>query len=64
MRGGLIGGKIQEEDKEVMDAQITENEILEVINTLEVDKAPGIDGLNAEYYKMFKHLGPKSYGII
>ena len=34
-----------------MESQIPKDEILEVRNKLKIDKAPGIDGLSAEYYK-------------
>lgn len=46
--------KVNEEDKEMCESGITELEIGTAIDQLKNGKCPGIDGLPAEFYKVFK----------
>lgn len=41
---------------QILNGEITPDEILSVINELSNDKAPGVDGLSAEFYKYAKHV--------
>uniref|UniRef100_A0A803TCQ4 Reverse transcriptase domain-containing protein n=1 Tax=Anolis carolinensis TaxID=28377 RepID=A0A803TCQ4_ANOCA len=45
--------KLSERQREFLNKEITEKEILKVINNMECNKAPGPDGLNGLYYKTF-----------
>uniref|UniRef100_A0A803TZS1 Reverse transcriptase domain-containing protein n=1 Tax=Anolis carolinensis TaxID=28377 RepID=A0A803TZS1_ANOCA len=45
--------KISEKQRELLNKEISEKEILKAINSMENNKAPGPDGLNALYYKTF-----------
>ncbi len=49
-----IEGKVNEEDKEMCEGEITELEIGTAIDQLKNGKSPGIDGLSADFYKVFK----------
>ena len=44
---------ITHEHKTDLDSVITEPEIIEAINDLQIDKSPGDDGLTTEFYKAF-----------
>lgn len=46
---------ISEEDKEFLDNPITKEEILEAIGDMNNGRAPGPDGLPAQFYKVFKN---------
>lgn len=46
--------KVNEEDKEMCESGITELEIGTAIDQLKNGKSPGIDGLSADFYKVFK----------
>ncbi len=46
--------KVNEEDKEMCEGGITELEIGTAIDQLKNGKSPGIDGLSADFYKVFK----------
>ena len=45
--------KLTEEDKEDLDKEITEQEILAALKTCKNGKSPGLDGLPVEFYKVF-----------
>ena len=46
-------------DKELCDAPITMNKIVEAINSLKNGKSPGTDGLTSEFYQLFsKKIAP------
>jgi exonuclease III len=46
--------KISKDSNEICEAEISIPEIIKAIEDLSKDKAPGIDGLTAEFYKTFK----------
>lgn len=46
--------QINKEDCSLCDAPISLSEITESINNLKINKSPGVDGLSAELYKVFK----------
>uniref|UniRef100_A0A803SYX8 Reverse transcriptase domain-containing protein n=1 Tax=Anolis carolinensis TaxID=28377 RepID=A0A803SYX8_ANOCA len=50
-----IGNKVNEEDKIMLNDEITQEEVIQVIKGLKQYKAPGIDGYTAEFYKTFMH---------
>lgn len=45
--------KLTEGEREFLDADITREELIEVINALPAGKAPGPDGFTAEFFKSF-----------
>lgn len=45
--------KVNEEDKEMCESGITELEIGTAIDQLKKGKSPGIDGISADFYKVF-----------
>ena len=49
----LISNKINEVDKDTLSREVTEEEIFNAIKGLNVNKAPGIDGIPAEFYLKF-----------
>ncbi len=57
---GLPIPKINTVDKDLLDAGISEEEVLGAINSLQNNKAPGPDGFPIEYFKVFakKLLSP------
>lgn len=50
---GLDLPTLNPDQRDGLDAPVTASEILEVIRTLKVGKAPGPDGLTAEFFKCF-----------
>uniref|UniRef100_A0A803THX2 Reverse transcriptase domain-containing protein n=1 Tax=Anolis carolinensis TaxID=28377 RepID=A0A803THX2_ANOCA len=48
--------KIEETDRELLEAPIKKEEIEQVIRKLKIGKAPGPDGLGPEYYKTFEAM--------
>jgi len=48
--------KISKHEAKKMDADISEEEILAAIDSMEINKAPGPDGLTTDFYKKFKDL--------
>ncbi len=50
---GLPIPKINTVDKDLLDAGISEEEVLGAINSLQNNKAPGPDGFPIEYFKVF-----------
>ena len=48
--------KLSEEFKEICKGRVRIDEITEVLKSFKDNKAPGIDGLPAEFYKAFWHL--------
>lgn len=46
--------RLQEDEKNKMDIEITPNEITEIIGKLNKKKSPGPDGFTTEFYKHFK----------
>lgn len=47
---GITLPKLQYEDRELLDADISEMEVLQAINSLQNNKTPGPDGFPVEYY--------------
>ena len=45
--------KITEEDKDILDQNFNEKEILDSIKSMKNSKSPGSDGLTSEFYKFF-----------
>ena len=46
-------------DRELCDAPLTLQEVIDSINTLKLNKSPGVDGLTSEFYRAFvKQLAP------
>uniref|UniRef100_A0A3B4WXV4 Reverse transcriptase domain-containing protein n=1 Tax=Seriola lalandi dorsalis TaxID=1841481 RepID=A0A3B4WXV4_SERLL len=50
---GITLPKLQDEDRELLDVDISEMEVLQAINSLQNNKTPGPDGFPVEYYKAF-----------
>ena len=50
---GIPLPKLQDDDRELLYADISEREVLQSINSLQNNKTPGPDGLPIEYYKAF-----------
>lgn len=48
--------RIMDEHALILDEPVTSEEILAVIQSLKTNKSPGLDGLGAEFYKVY---GPK-----
>lgn len=51
-----IKSKVNKEDREMCESNITEMEIETAIDQLRNGKSPGIDGLPNEFYKVFKNI--------
>ena len=49
----LINNKLNENDKETLGKDLTEFEIFTAIKNLNVNKAPGIDGISIEFYQKY-----------
>ena len=56
-----IKKKISAEDKNKLDAPITEEELLEAVMQLNDNKSPGLDGITAEFYKTYWYLLKDDY---
>ena len=50
---GINLPKLQDDDKKLLDADISEMEVLQAINSLQSNKTPRPDGFPIEYYKAF-----------
>lgn len=50
---GMTLPKLQDEDRDLLDADISETEVLQAMNSLQNNKTPGPDGFPIEYYKTF-----------
>lgn len=51
--------QLTEEQKIMLDQEITLDELTTALNTLPCNKTPGLDGLTAEFYRKFwKKMGP------
>jgi len=50
---GITLPKLQDEDRDLLDADISEMEVFKAINSLQNNKTPGPDGFPVEYYKAF-----------
>lgn len=57
---GILLPKLQDDDRELLNANISEKEILQSINSLQNNKSPGPDGFPIECCKAFsgKLLSP------
>ena len=51
-----IEAKVSEEDKLYCDSNITEDECLRAVKSLENNKSPGEDGIIPEFYKKYWHI--------
>ena len=49
----LYLNKLTDDDREQMEAEITEQECLSTLKNMSNGKFPGIDGFNVEFYKFF-----------
>lgn len=49
-----VTAKVSREDKKECDKEISEEEIVQAINSLKGNKSPGTDGIVNEFYKVFK----------
>jgi hypothetical protein len=45
--------QLSEEESGILTSSFTEEEVLEAISQMELNKAPGPDGFHAEFYKKF-----------
>ena len=52
--GSITLPKLDADDKNILDSDISKNEVLEAIKSLNNNKAPGPDGFPIEYYKTFQ----------
>lgn len=50
---GITLPKLQDEDRDLLDAAISEMEVLQAINSLQNNKTPGPDSFPVQYYKAF-----------
>ena len=50
---GITIPKLQVEDRDLLDAEISEMEVSQAIKSLQNNKTPGPDGFPIEYYKAF-----------
>lgn len=53
---GSVEVKINGEDKLMCDGKITVNEVTDAIKGLQLNKSPGVDGIIAEFYKIYERL--------
>lgn len=51
----LITDKLDEEQKDLIDTQLTENDVLKALKNSDNGKAPGPDGLSYEFYKTWSN---------
>uniref|UniRef100_A0AAZ1XF97 Reverse transcriptase domain-containing protein n=1 Tax=Oreochromis aureus TaxID=47969 RepID=A0AAZ1XF97_OREAU len=52
---GITLPKLHNEDKERLDADISEMEVLRPLKYLQINKTPGPDGFSVDYYKAFSN---------
>ena len=51
----MMRPKLSEEESEILSAKFTQEDYEQSINCLQVNKAPGSEGLTSEFYKKFSN---------